>query len=111
MDTRTMKEKNEAATPHFVDTEGSQGEPHQYWRMWLYCSDGHIVAGIGVTEEQARLEAWVKHREREKQLALPDVEYLKMLLGKSELYENDRREAIRIMMRCVVALMEKEQIR
>lgn len=110
MDMRTMKEKNEAATPHFVNTEDSQGGPVQYWRMWLYCSDGQTVAGIGVTEEQARLEAMIKHREREKQLALPDVEYLKLLLGKSEMYENDRREAIRIMMRCVVVLMEKENM-
>lgn len=88
--------------------EDCMGNPTRgYWRCFGHCSDGSSVIGTGATEDDAVIAATLAQQEREKYLALPPIDRLKILLD-GDLLSTESKEAVKIIGRLVIDLCEKD---
>lgn len=107
MDNQTHPDQTLSA--HYMKPdEDCMGNPTRgYWRCFGHCSDGTCVGGTGETEDAAILEAAQRVQEREKYLALPDADKLKVLINNSEFSGADQRDATLILGRLVLILCDR----
>lgn len=82
-------------TAYHINSEDCMGNSQSYWRSEHTCSDGKLVLGHGVTEDQAKADATSKGEAHETFIRKSPMERLRVLVSGS-LLDNDKCEAIRI---------------
>lgn len=81
---------------HKVNTD-PLGTDTPYYRQFRKTSDGDVVSGHGVTEEQAVIDAQAKLDEREAYLAKTDVDKLLTIIEQKDILHREIVEAIKIL--------------
>jgi len=73
---------NKDEPPHLVNGENCMGFHESYWRQFLFCSDGRVVCGTGLTEEEATRKANEQRIKRETFLKSPARQRIKDIISK-----------------------------
>lgn len=72
--------------PHFVNTEDVNGTSCAYWTQTLYCSDGHVVCGVGSNAELAAQAASSRRELHESKLLDDPRTQIQKILAKGQDY-------------------------
>ena len=99
-----MNTQDEA--PHLVNNHNCMDESESYWRQFLFCSDGHCVAGVGRTAIEASQSANLNRDKHEKFLTLTAKQKVREIFGKYKLNEYPSQQDQAHLLRAYAELLD-----